>query len=274
MKRFLILLLILALCLSGCGKKKQPTDIPGAEEAPEGVDWKVWEQYVPATMQMGEETVDVLIALDAIHLAVYYDQDEQELMGSITILTPLSDVEYSKQRLRIMDMDGDGYDDISIPDMFPSGDRTIDCWLWSPADKTYLYAPEYSQVQTDIGGDISWQMGKHIISGVRDTPDGSQNLLFWVDGQTVNIYEDKREESLITQVQIPEPLSDEARMDLLARSYWECRDRNADGWGDLQLLYRWEETENGVFQYAYCWLWDKTSESFVFDATRTSEPVI
>ena len=274
MTRFLVLLLVLVLCLCGCKKEKQPTDIPGGETAPEGVDWKAWEQYVPVTMQMGEEQVNVLIGLDAIHLAVYYDKDEQELMGSITILTPLSDVEYSKNRLRIMDMDGDGYDDISIPDMLSNGDRTIDCWLWLPAEKTYLYAPEYSQVQTDIGGDISWRQGKHIISGVRDTPDGGQNLLFWVDGQTINIYEDKRDEHLITQVQIPQLLSEEAWGEVLARSFWECRDRNGDGWGDLQLPYRWEETENGMFVYAHSWLWDIQTLSYVYNAGLSAEPVI
>lgn len=274
MKRLLVLLLVLALCLCGCKKEKLPTDIPGGETAPEGVDWKAWEQYVPATMQMGEASVDVLIGLDAIHLAVYHDQEEQELMGSITILTPLSDVEYSKERLRIMDMDGDGYDDICIPDMLANGDRTIDCWLWVPTEQTYLYAPEYSQVQTQISGDISWQLGKHLISGVRDTPDGGQNLLFWVDGQTINIYEDKRDESLITQVQIPEPLSQTAWDDILARSFWECRDRNGDGWGDLQLPCRWEETENGVFVYAHCWLWDTATGTYVYDVTLSQDPVI
>ena len=274
MKRLFVLLLVIALCLCGCQKKKQPADIPGGEEAPEGVDWKAWEQYVPATMQMGEEQIDVLIGLDAIHLAVYYDRDEQELLGSITILNPLTDVEYSRSRLRIMDMDGDGYDDISVPDMLTNGDRTIDCWLWLPTEQTYLYAPEYSQTQSEIGGDVSWQLGKLLISGVRDTPDGGQNLLFWVDGQTINIYEDKREETLITQVQIPQPLSEEAWGDVLARTYWECRDRNGDGWGDLQLPFRWEETQHGMFVYAHCWLWDAVTGTYVYDAALSAEPVM
>lgn len=274
MKRFLILLLAIVLCLCGCKKEQQSTDISGAETVPEGVDWKTWEQYVPATMQMGEEAVDVLIGLDAIHLAVYYDQDEQELLGSITILTPLTDVEYSKSRLRIMDMNGDGYDDISIPDMLPDGDRIIDSWMWLPGEQTYLYAPEYSEVQSDIGADTSWQQGKHLISGVRDTPDGGQDLLFWVDGQTVHIYEDTRDEHLVAQVQIPEPLSETAREELLARSFWECTDRNGDGWGDLQLSYRWEETETGVFVYAYCWLWDVSAGTYVYDLRLSAEPLI
>ena len=273
MKRLLILLLVFALCLCGC--KKEPSVIlPGGEEAPEGVDWKAWEQYIPYTMTMGEETVDVLIGLDAIHLAVYYDKEEQELMGSLTIMTPLSAVEYSKSRLRVMDVDGDGYDDISVPDMLPGGDRTIDCWLWVPEEQTYLYAPEYSQVQSDIAADISWKQGKHLISGVRDTPEGGQNLLLWVDGQTISIYEDKREETLITQVQIPEPLSEIAREEVLARSYWECTDRNGDGWGDLQLPYRWEETENGLFVYAHCWLWDAGTNQFSYNNALSSEPII
>ena len=37
MKRILILLLAIALCLTGC--KKKQTDLPGAEEVPEGIDW-------------------------------------------------------------------------------------------------------------------------------------------------------------------------------------------------------------------------------------------
>ena len=255
------------------GGEPDGTDKDG-EEAPEGVDWKAWEQYIPYTMTMGEETVDVLIGLDAIHLAVYYDKEEQELMGSLTIMNPLSDVAYSKSRLRIMDVDGDGYDDISVPDMLSNGDRTIDCWLWLPAEQTYLYAPEYSQVQSDIAADVSWQYGKHLISGVRDTPEGSQNLLFWVDGQTINIYEDKREETLITQVQIPKPLSEAAQGEVLAKSYWECADHNGDGWGDLHLPYRWEETENGLFLYAYYWLWDPTTDNFVYNVALSSDPVI
>ena len=274
MKRFLILLLIVALCLCGCKKEQKPTDISGGETVPEGVDWKAWEQYVPYTMTMGEETVDVLIGLDEIRLVVYYDKDEQEQLGSIAILTPLSDVEYSRSRLRIMDMDGDGYDDISVPDMLPGGDRTIDCWLWVPAEQTYLYAPEYSQVQSDIAADISWQQGKHLISGVRDTPEGSQNLLFWVDDQTIYIYEDKREETLLTQVQIPMPLSEEARNEVLARSYWDCIDRNGDGWGDLQLPYRWEQTESGVFAYAHCWVWDLDAQTYVYHAALSKEPIV
>ena len=76
MKRFLILLLIVALCLCGCKKEQKPTDISGGETVPEGVDWKAWEQYVPYTMTMGEETVDVLIGLDEIRLVVYSDKDE------------------------------------------------------------------------------------------------------------------------------------------------------------------------------------------------------
>lgn len=275
MKRIFILLLILALCLSGCKKDKEPpADIPGGETAPEGVSWKTWEQYVPYTLTMGEEKVDVLVGLDKIHLAVYYDKDEQELLGSITILTPLSDVDYSKMRLRIMDVNGDGYDDISVPDMLPDGDRIIDCWVWDPALEDYLYAPEYSKRQEDIGADISWQKGKNLQSGVRDTPSGGEGVLFWLDGQTVHIYLDQREETLLAQVQIPEPLSSDARFEALARSFWELRDMNGDGWGDLQLPYRWEDTENGFCAYAYCWLWDAESQSFTLDTDRSGKPMI
>lgn len=83
--------------------------------------------------------------LDALWLVVYHDKDEQEQLGAITILTPLSNVTYSKERLRIMDMDGDGYDDISIPDMLANGDRTIDCWLWDPVGGSYVYDAALSQ---------------------------------------------------------------------------------------------------------------------------------
>lgn len=274
MKRMLILLLVLCLCLCGCKKENQRTDIPGGETAPEGVDWRNWEQYAPYTIAMGEETVNVLVGMDEIHLAVYYDQEEQELLGSITILTPLSDVDYSKMRLRIMDVNGDGYDDVSIPDMLSNGDRTIDCWVWDPTAEGYLYAPEYSKVQSDIGADISWREGKNLVSGTRDTPDGGEGLLVWLEEQTLHIYLDKREETLLDQVKIPEPLSPEALSEARFHSFWECRDMNGDGWGDLQLPYRWEETENGVCAYAYCWLWDSESGHFVLDKELSSNPMM
>ena len=59
MKRLLILLLAVVLCLSGC-KENAQSDLPGVETVPEGIDWKLWEQYVPATLTLGQEQVDVL----------------------------------------------------------------------------------------------------------------------------------------------------------------------------------------------------------------------
>ena len=273
MKRFLILVLILAVCLAGC-KDKRPADVPGGQEAPEGVNWQVWEQYIPATLHMGPESVDVLIALDEIHLAVYYDREEQELLGTITILTPLSDVDYTKERLRVMDVDGDGYDDISIPDMLPNGDRILDCWLWSVDAGAYLYSPEYSTVQLDIGADISWRDGKKLVNGVRDTPDGGEDLLVWIDGQDIYLYADKREEQLIAQLRFPKPLSENASGEVAFRTYWDFRDMNGDGWGDIQIPYRWEETDGGVVAYAYCWFWDPAAGNYQLDAFRSNEPVI
>lgn len=267
MKRCLLFLLILTLCLTGCQKKH--TDLPGGEEVPEGIDWKLWEQYTPATLTMGEETLDVLIAMDTIHMAIYYDQPEQELMGSLTILTPLSDLEYSRLRMQIEDKNGDGYDDICIPDMLPSGDRTIGWWLWDPNEETYVYAPEYCENQTHIGADVSWKEGKDFYFGNMDTPTGPQDLLIRVEGQTISVYLDTREERLWGTAQIPEPLT------LPLPAYWECRDMNGDGWGDLRLPFRWETAEDGsVFQYSYCWHWDNEEKTFIYDADASAKPVI
>lgn len=273
MKRFLILVLILALCLSGC--KRKQTDIPGGSEAPEGVDWKLWEDYTPVSLFMGEEMVDVLIAMDAIHLAVYYDREEQELLGSITIPTPLTDVDYSRERLRIEDHNGDGYDDICIPDMLQNGDRTMNWWLWDRGEKAYRYAPEDAELQEDIGGDISWQEGKPFISATMDTPDGPQDLLILVEGQQITVYLDQREEVIWGTVQTPKPLSAEAQEHLAIYTYWDCRDLNGDGWGDLQVPCRWEESADGsVTQYCYCWRWNPVTGSYDYDMTASGSPTI
>lgn len=273
MKRFLIFLLILALCLSGC--RKEQTDLPGGSEAPEGIDWKLWEEYTPATLFLGEEMMDVLITMDAIHLAIYYDKEEQELLGSITIPTPLSDTDYSRDHLRILDQNNDGYDDICIPDMLPNGDRTMNWWLWDPVEKAYGYAPEYAQHQEDIGGDITWMEGKDFINGTMDTPDGPQDLLILVEGQEVLVYLDDREEHLWGTAQIPEPLSAEALEHLDIYTYWECRDLNGDGWGDLQMPYRWEEAADGsVCQYCHCWQWDPDTGSYTYDLVASRLPSI
>lgn len=273
MKRFWILLLVLTLCLSGCRKKQ--SDIPGGQEVPEDIDWKLWEQYTPATLQMGEDRVDVLIALDEIHLAVYYDQDQQKLLGSLTILEPLSDVDYSRERLRILDQNGDGYDDICIPDLLPAGDRTISWWLWDPKEKSFVFAPEQTQYQQDIAEDISWMAGLEFINATMDTPDGPRDLLILVEGQELLIYLDDREQIPVDRVSIPAPLSAEAQEHLSIYTYWECMDLSGDGWGDLQLPYRWEEKEDGsVYQYAYCWIWDPAGEKYIYDAVASAEPVM
>ena len=267
MKRFLAFILILALCLAGCQKKR--TDLPGGDEVPEGIDWKLWEQYTPATLVLGEETVAVLLSIDTIHLAIYYDQDEQELMGSLTIPTPLSDLDYSLQRMRIEDKNQDGYDDICIPDMLESGDRTIHWWVWNPAEETYRYAPEYNEDQSHISADVSWKNEKGYCQGSMDTPKGLQNLLVLVEGQEISVYLDTREERLWGTAHIPEPLT------LPAPAYWSCRDLNGDGWGDLRLPYRWETAEDGsMYQYSYCWYWDNNEKVFVYDAESSAKPVI
>lgn len=264
-KRLLVCFLLLALCLTGCEKKR--TDLPGGEEVPEGIDWKLWEQYTPATLTMGQESVDVLITLDAIHLAVYYDKPEQELMGSVTIPTPLSDVDYSRERLQIQDENLDGYDDICIPDMLPSGDRIISRWLWDPAEEIYVYAPEISEYQMDIAADISWKDGKNFTYGYMDTPEGPLDLLVQVQGQEISIYLDTREERLWGTARIPEPLT------VPAPTYWECRDLNGDGWGDLRLPFRREEADDGsIVQYSYCWHWDNREKTYVYDAQSAQNP--
>ena len=267
MKRLIVCLLVLALCLSGCQKKQ--TDLPGGDEVPEGIDWKLWEQYIPVALAMGEETADVLMALDQIHLAIYYDREKQELMGSITIPTPLSDLSYSTERMQIRDENGDGYDDICIPDMLPSGDRIINWWLWDPAEETYRYAPEYSETQKQISADISWQTEKDYCYGSMDTPKGLQNLLVLVEGQEIFVYLDAREQRLWGTAHIPQALT------LPLPTYWECHDLNGDGWGDLRLPYRWETAEDGsMYQYSYCWYWDNNERVYVYDAESSEKPVI
>lgn len=273
MKRFLILLLAVILCLSGC--KKKQTDIPGADTVPEDIDWRLWEQYVPASLTLGQETEPVLIALDAIHLAIYYDRQEQELLDSITIPDPLSDIDYSRNHLRILDQNNDGYDDICIFDLLESGDRNMNWWLWDPQAKAYQYAPEYSRHQHHISADITWQEGKEFINGTMDTPDGPQDLLILVEEPVVTVYLDAREEQIWGTAQIPEPLSAEALEHLDIYTYWECRDLNGDSWGDLQLPCRWEAGEDGsLHQYAYCWIWEPEDRSYRYDAKSSAQPVI
>lgn len=272
MKRFLILLLAAALCLGGCRRQLQ-SDLPGADTAPEGVDWQLWEDYTPATLVLEEETVDVLMALDAIHLAVYYDRQEQELLASLTIPLPLADVGYSREHLRIRDLDGDGWDDICVPDILENGDRILNWWLWDPEEDAYRYSQDLSVYQENISADASWQTGKTFIRAAMDTPDGSQDLLILVQEPEILVYLDTRQQQLWGSARIPEPLSEEAREHLAIYSYWDCRDLNGDGWGDLQLPCRWETAADGsVYQYAWCFLWDPQTQTYLYDTGLSEKP--
>ena len=273
MKRLAVILLALCLCLTGC--KKKPVDISGLEQAPEGVDWRLWDTYTSATLTMGEESIAVLMGLDAIHLVVFYDQDEQKELTTITIIDPLSDVEYSRGHLRILDQNQDGYDDICIPDMLDSGDRVMNWWLWDTEAKRYRYSQEYSQTQEEIGGDISWMEGKNFVNGVMDIPGGSQDLLILVEENQILVYLDDRDEVLWGTAQIPQSLSAEDRAHMRLCTFWECWDVNGDEWGDLQMPYRWEESgEGSICQYNYVWLWDSENGIYTFDAAASSQPVI
>lgn len=273
MKRVLIVILILALCLCGC--KKKQTDISGLEETPEGVDWRVWDTYVSGTLTMGGESFEVLMGLDAIHLVIYYDQEEQKEMAKLTILEPLSDLEYSRNHLQIGDQNQDGYDDICIPDMLPSGDRVMNWWLWDAQEGRYDYSEEESESQEEIGGDITWMEGRHFIPGSMDTPLGPQELQILVEETQILVYLNEREEILWGTAQLPQPLSQEVKDYLLFYSYWDCWDVNGDEYGDLQVPYRWEEDADGALcQYNYCWTWDPENNTYVFDAETSGQPVI
>lgn len=273
MKRIAVLLLAMILCLSGC--RKTPPGIPGAEEVPVGVDWRLWERYLPAELTMGDREIPVLIALDAIRLAIYYDQPEQELLGSVTIYTPLSDVEYSLERLRILDMNGDGYDDIGILDILTNGDRTLECWLWAVEEEEYLYAPEYSQFYAQVGADISWQEGKHFIASSMAMPEDTQELLILVEEPWVYVYLDQREQVLVGKAQLPEPLSREAEKKLAEYTYLDSWDANGDGWSDLQLPCRWETQPDGsVVLYCHCWLWEPESGTYRYDPVLSAAPAL
>ena len=273
MRRCLILILILSLCLSGCGKKKAAADIPGGESVPEGIEWQMWETYTPATLLMGEEAVDVLIAMDEIRVAVYYDREAQELLSSFTIPTPLSDLEYSRAHLRFQDRNEDGYDDIGIADMLDNGDRMMEWWFWDAKEKQYRYMPEESMLQFNISTDITWKSGKDFKTGTRETPMGPQELLILVEGETISVYLDSREEELIGTAKIPAPLSQEALDHLQIYTYWDCYDVSGDGWGDLQMPYRWDETEDGsLYVYHYVWLWQ--DGVFVLDRERSNVPAV
>ena len=273
MKRFLIFLLIFALCLSGC--KKKETDTSGLEETPEGVDWRVWDTYTSASLNMGQETVEVLMGLDPIHLVIYYDQEEQKELTSITIIEPLSDLEYSRNHLRVSDQNEDGYDDICIPDMLPSGDRVMNWWLWDTEEECYRYSTVYSEEQEEIEGDITWMEGKHFIPGCMDIPDGYQELLLLVEEDQIKVYLNEREEILWGTAQLPQSLSQDAQDYLMDCAYWDLWDVNGDEYGDLQLPYRWEEASDGAFyQYNYCWTWDPENLTYVFDTELSGQPVI
>ena len=116
---------------------------------------------------------------------------------------------------------------------------------------------------------MSWKEGKDFYFGNMDTPTGPQDLLIQVEGQTISVYLDTREERLWGTAQIPEPLT------LPLPAYWECRDMNGDGWGDLRLPFRWETAEDGsMFQYSYCWHWDNSERAYVYDAQSSEKPVI
>lgn len=273
MKRVLIFILILALCLCGC--KKNETDISGLEETPEGVDWRVWDTYISATLNLGEEPVEVLMGLDAIHLVIYYDQAEQKELTSITIIEPLSDLEYSRTHLRVSDQNEDGYDDICIPDMLPSGDRVMNWWLWDAQEERYRYSQSHSEEQEEIGGDIAWMEGKHFIPGSMDMPGGYQDLLILLEGDQILVYLNERDEILWGAAQLPQSLTQEAQDYLLICAYWDLWDVNGDEYGDLQLPYRWEESSDGtIYQYNYCWTWDPENSTYVFDAELSGQPVI
>ena len=92
-------------------------------------------------------------------------------------------------------------------------------------------------------------------------------------GETISVYLDSRQEQLLATARIPEPLSEEARAYLQFYSFWDCMDVNGDGWGDLQLPYRWEETADGsVCMYHYIWLWK--DGTFRLDRNRSNAPAL
>ena len=107
-KQWLALLLsgLMILTLAAC---------KGGPEGPvAGGDWRVRQGYVGKPMRLNGETADCLVGVQNNLLAVYYDKEEQTLIGTTDDTVLFADIDKSLATVRFEERNGDTTDELVV----------------------------------------------------------------------------------------------------------------------------------------------------------------
>ncbi len=149
MKKRIINLVVLAmaglLLATGCGKAND--DILGA-------DWRTTGMYVPGTLYH-KDTVDVYVGVKEDKVAFFYDLEIQEPYNKVTLTYPTTDVEKTRNSIELIDLNGDGYTDLSVKVYDQQGEEMLTKYTWDQSRMEFIFVEPENEPLTGIGSDDS-----------------------------------------------------------------------------------------------------------------------
>ena len=151
MKKFLALILALALCLSlmacgGSGGEEDPNDVVGG-------DWRVTGivRDSGSITRDGADT-DVLVCINADSADFYLDEETQTLYDYVDYPITLEGDPWEEfQSIDFADRNGDGNGDVAM--LFElDGETVLMVWFWDAETETFMFQPEESALLSDTQG--------------------------------------------------------------------------------------------------------------------------
>lgn len=113
-KKFLLLALLAASAMTfmACSATEYVED----DEEIVGNDWHTWMSYVPCDASIDGKAVKLLVGIDDNSFDVFYDQDEQVLVGATDKSVTYEDFNNTPNLLYFSDIDNDGTSELIVPD--------------------------------------------------------------------------------------------------------------------------------------------------------------
>lgn len=157
MKKMILLGIVAALMLAGCGRGASDVDDTVndvieedyviEEDVEVGGDWTTWGSFIGLEWFSPDATLNIYVGLTENPAGLVIVEDKSEY-SEICRVEFHSNVIYDSNMvwdtLRVEDIDGDGYGDIAVRDQEPEG-VFENIYLWDDTQKIFVYSEDCSE---------------------------------------------------------------------------------------------------------------------------------
>ncbi len=136
--RWISLLSVTALFVTGCGSSGKNEDIDGA-------DWRTTRAFTALEWNTPDGTYDLLAAAyeeDGV-IILAPDEEDYDPFPDLALMDGIHDIDTVEESMTMVDIDEDGYDDFCVDDSI-EGEIVTEIFLYDPQTDSFDYSDEYS----------------------------------------------------------------------------------------------------------------------------------